>query len=98
MDAGFIYDSSTTVGNTEKILVQSSTPLSKVKQELTLQIVDPTLQTTPSEINITLPEESKFYEKQIDGISSIDINKLQKITLNINDGKPLYSVINFKSL
>ena len=98
MDAGFIYDSSTTQGNTEKILVKSSTLLSPVQQELSLQIIDPSLQVSPAEISINLPEEAKFYEKQIDGISSIDINTLQKITLNINDGKPLYSVINFKSL
>jgi hypothetical protein len=64
LDAGFIYDSFSTQGANEVITISSSDGLTNIKQNLSLQIVDPAITMNISNTNITLPESASDLEKQ----------------------------------
>jgi hypothetical protein len=98
INAGFLYDSFETVGNKETIKIKSATPLTNITQELYLSIVDPIINMTSSTSSFTLPEEAKALDKEQNGISFVDISKLPKLTISINNWQPLYTVIDVKSL
>jgi len=72
--------------------------LSSVKQSLQFKVIDPVVAIQSNADHYTLPEASSELEKQQKGESVIDISKLIKITVTINNNQPIYSLISASSL
>ncbi|HMY80233.1 MAG TPA: hypothetical protein PK048_00105 [Candidatus Absconditabacterales bacterium] len=98
MDAGVLYDSFTVKGSSDSVYIKSAYNLIPVQQELKLDIVDPKIRISSSQTVFQLPEQTTDLEKKNGSRSIIDLNKLPKLSLTINDGKSIYGLVDIKSL
>lgn len=98
IDAWLLYDSFTTRWDNDTIIIKPLTNLTNAKQELQLEVVDPEVKLSINKDVFTLPDNNDELVLQKDGYSKINLDILPILTIDINNSKPIYSLIDIKSL